>query len=210
MDAANRLFAQGQANPMKFGWSIRSSAGEPPDPKRLTEAARLLGRAVFFVDADGYECEIIGAANSESGDIGFVESRAKDVGFHRYGANQRHIDVSIRVHLIEIAGRHLSADIESYNPFFGCDVRFFEWVDRSAVLIYREKHSTVACRFGDVWPPRFVRIEDDWIINGNVLGYVGYKEESVRRLTFPGLDVLAPIPKVEASRIGLLPERDVT
>lgn len=197
MDDADRLFAQGRANPRRFGWPIRSSAGEPPNPERIGEAAHLLGRPVFFIEADGYECEIIGAATNTSGDIAFVESRAKDVG---------HIDVSIRIHLVEKSGGHRSADIESYNPFFGCDVRFFEWIGRTAVLIYREKHWTFACRFGDIWPPQFVKIEDNWVINGNILGYVGYKEEVVRRLSFPELDVLEAIPAAEAARVGLLPE----
>src|SRR5690348_4283542 len=112
MSEADRLFAHGRANPAKFGWSIRSSAGEFPDPDRIAEAARLLGRPVFLVDADGYECEIIGGATNEAGDIAFVESRAKDVEFNRYGANQRHIDVSIRVHLAKKEGQHNSAAIE--------------------------------------------------------------------------------------------------
>jgi hypothetical protein len=92
---------------------------------------------VAHVDPDGYECEIIGAAISDSGEIAYVESRAKDVGYNRYGANQRHIDVSIRVHLVRQSCQHDSAEIESYNPFFGCDVRYFEWVGPTAVLIYR-------------------------------------------------------------------------
>ncbi len=206
MDDADRIFAQGRANPAKFGWSIRSSAGTPPAPERLDEAARLLGRPVFLVDGEGYECEIIGAATSASGDIAFVESRAKDVGFNRYGANQRHIDISIRVHLVEKSGLHRGADIESYNPFFGCDIRFFEWMAEAAVLIYREKHWTFACRFGAVWPPRFVKIEDNWVISGNILGYVGYKEELVRRLSFPELERLEPLPVAEAAQLGLLPD----
>lgn len=203
MEDADRLFMHGRANPDKFGWSIRSSAGEPPDVERIAEAARVLDRPVAFVDPDGFECEIIGAATSAWGDIAYVESRAKDVGFNRYGFNQRQIDVSIRVHLLEAAGGHRSADIESYNPFFGCDVRFFEWIGPTAVLIYREKHSTIACGFGEAWPPRFVKIEDDWVIHGDVLGYVRYKEEVVRRLSFPELDVLEPIPLAEAARAGL-------
>jgi hypothetical protein len=210
MDDAGRLFAHGRANPAKFGWPIRSSAGKPPDQKRVGEAAHLLGRPALLVDVEGYECEIIAAAASDTGDIAFVESRAKDIGYNRYGANQRHIDVSIRVNLVEKAGRHRSADIQSYNPFFGCDIRFFEWIDGTAILIYREKHGTFACRFGDIWPPRFVKIEDAWVINGNMLGYVGYKEELVRLLSFPELGVLEPIPTAEASRIGLLPGRSVT
>src|SRR4051812_39462729 len=121
MDEADRLFARGRGNPAKFGWPIRSSAGEPPDDQRLEEAARLLGRPVFLVDADGYECEIIGAAAHADGDIAYVESRSKDVSSH--------VDISIRIHLVRKSNRHDSADIESYNPYFGCDVRFFEWID---------------------------------------------------------------------------------
>ena len=127
MDEADRLFAHGRANPVKFGWPLRSSSGQPPDPERLGAAA-IVGRPVAHVDPDGYEYEIIGAAISDSGEIAYVESRAKDVGYNRYGANQRHIDVSIRVHLVRQSCQHDSAEIESYNPFFGCDVRYFEWL----------------------------------------------------------------------------------
>jgi hypothetical protein len=157
-----------------------------------------LGRPAFLVDADGYECEIIDAAQSASGAIAYVESRAKalDGGI---------VDVSIRIHLVEGADRHDSVDIESYNPFFGCDVRRLEWMDRAAILIYREKHSTYAGRFGDVWPPKFVKIQDRWIAKDGVLGFIGYKEKRVRRLTYPGLEELDPIDVGEAKRVGLLP-----
>jgi hypothetical protein len=210
MDHSDRLFTHGLANPVKFGWPLRSSAGEPPDPKRLEEAAVILGRPVFFVDPDGYECEIIGAAIHSFGDIAYVESRAKDVGFNRYGANQGHIDISIRVHWVAKSGEKKSADIESYNPFFGCEVRFFEWIDGTAALIYREKHWTFVCRFGDIWPPRFVKIEDRWVIHDNVLAYIGYKEEMVRRLSFPALDALEAIPAIEAAQLGLRPGKQTT
>lgn len=168
--------------------------------------ARLLGQSVSFVDADGYECELIGGAVSPAGQIAFVESRAKDVGLNQYGANQRHIDISIRVHLVDSSGENRSADIESYNPFFGCDVRFFEWVGPTAVLIYREKHWTFACRLGDVWPPRFVQIDHQWAIVGDTLGFIGYKEKVVRRLRFPELEPIEPISVAEARRLGLHPD----
>ncbi|MDY3558590.1 hypothetical protein R5W23_005711 [Gemmata sp. JC673] len=205
MEDDDRLFIHGRANPQKFGWPIRSSAGESPDPERVAAAARRLGRPVAFVDADGYECELIGAAVGPDGQIAFVESRAKDVGFNQYGANQRHIDVSIRVHLVDSTGKDQSADIESYNPFFGCDVRFFGWVGPTAVLIYREKHWTFACRLGDLWPPRFVKIESRWVINGDTLGYIGHKDKAVRRLRFPDMEPLEPMSIAEANRVGLHP-----
>lgn len=205
MEDADRLFAHGRANSHKFGWSIRSSAGTPPDAERVADVARLLGRPVWFVDADGYECELIGAAIGSDGQVAYVESRAKDVGFNRYGANQRHIDITIRVHLVDPAGERRFADIESYNPFFGCDVRFFEWVGPTAVLIYREKHWTFACRLGDVWPAQFVKIEDNWVINGDTLAFIGYKEEAVCRVRFPELEPLQPLSVAEAKQVGLYP-----
>ena len=198
MDDANRLFDQGRANPGSYGFiSLRSSAGEAPDPQRLEALAARLGRSVCFVDESGYECELIGTALGEAGDVAYVESRAKDAGGY--------VDISIRIHWIDPAGRHESADIQSYNPFFGCDVRLFEWIGKTAILIYREKHRTYACRFGDLWPPRFVKIEDRWTVVDTTLSYMGYKAPSVRRLTFPQLDELPPIPAAEAQRLGLLP-----
>ena len=85
-------------------------------------------------------------------------------------------------------------------------MRFFEWIGDTAVLIYREKHWTFAYRFGDVWPPKFLKIEDDWLIRDNQLAYIGYKEDSVRRLSFPALDPLDQLPKEEAVKLNLMPE----
>lgn len=207
MDDIDRLFIKGRQNPGKFGIPLRFSSGQPPDPERLEAVAQLLGRPVTYVDMDGFECEIIGAAIQNLGEIAYVESRAKDVGHNVHAENQREIDIKIRVHLVRVSGHHESIDIESYNPFFGCDVRFLEWVGPTAVLIYREKHWTFTCRFGDVWPPRFAKIEDRWIISGSVLAYTGYKEEIVRRLSFPELAELAPLTLEEAKRAGLIPKK---
>jgi len=48
MNHGDRIFAGGRANPEKFGWPLRSSAGERPDPKRLEQAARLAECLVSF------------------------------------------------------------------------------------------------------------------------------------------------------------------
>jgi len=181
-----------------YGVPLRSSTGDDPDPRRAVDVCTHLGRPVSLVDAEGYECEIIDATQSASGAIAYVESRAKEL-------SSGMVDVSIRIHLVTGPDRHDSVDIESYNPFFGCDVRLLEWIDRAAILIYREKHSTYACRFGDVWPPKFVKIEDRWIAKDGVLGCIGYDNERVRRLSYPGLDEIEPISVGEAERVGLLP-----
>jgi hypothetical protein len=199
------LFRKGNPNPERLGFiPLRSSSGTEPDPERVQEAAGILGRQSCITDSDGYECELVAAAISVSGRVAYVESRAKDVGPHPLGEFGRLIDISIRIHLVEKDGTNRSVDIESYNPFFGCEVRFFEWFGDTAVLIYREKHWTFACRFGDIWPPRFVKIEDDWILHNNQLACLGYREESVRRLSVPELQELEPLAKEAAAELGLL------
>lgn len=50
-----------------------------------------------------------------------------------------------------------------------------------------------------------MRIEDAWVINGGILGYIGYKGDAVRRLSFPELEAMEPLPVEEADRVGLLP-----
>lgn len=203
----DRLFSHGSPNREYFGfYSLRSSAGEEPDPEKIETAARILGRTPFYKDIAGCEHDIIGAAISETGRLAYVESQTKDGGTNPHGFGGRHIDVSIRIHLVDIEGTTRSVEIESYNPFFGCDVRFFEWIGETVVLIYREKHWTFAYKFGDVWPPQFFKIEDDWLINDNQLAYIGYKEGLVRRLSFPALDPLDPLPKEEAAKLNLLPD----
>jgi hypothetical protein len=207
MSDTDRLFSHGSPNEGHFGFiSVRSSAGSEPNPERIEVAARMLGRAPFFKDDGGCEHEIIGAAVSETAQLAYVESRTKDGGANPHGTGGRHIDVSIRIHLLGRDGTDLSEEIESYNPFFGCSVRFFEWIGETVVLIYREKHWTFACRFGDVWPPKFHKIEDDWLIHSNQLAYIGYKERLVRRLRFPALDPLGPLPRDEAAKSNLMPE----
>jgi hypothetical protein len=161
----------------------------------------LLGRDAFFVDQKGYECEIIAAAlDPEVTHIAYVETRAKKKWWSSI------VDIAIKVHLRGTDGTDRSIDIESYNPFFGCDVRFFRWYDQSVLLIYQEKHDTYACTFSDNnWPPLFIKIEDRWLIKDSILYYLGYKEESVRRLTVPYLHGMESLPAPLAEQQGSLP-----
>jgi hypothetical protein len=201
MTAARRTFIRGNRNPNTYGYSLRASCGDEPDPEVIAQAATLLGRESFFVDRRGYECEIIAAAiQPKLGHVAYVESRAKKKWWSSV------VDIAIKIHLRDTDGTDRSIDIQSYNPFFGCDVRFFDWYDDVSLLIYREKHDTYACRFGITeWPPRFVEIEDRWLIRESVLAYIGYKQEMVRRLRIPDLVGLEPLDMSEAEGLGLLP-----
>lgn len=115
------------------------------------------------------------------------------------------VNVSIKIHLRDSQGNDQAVDIKSYNPFFGCDIGFFEWVDDIALLIYAEKHRTYICAFGPNWPPQFVEIEDRWTINDKTIGHIGYKQELVKRLSLPDLNPLDSISRTDADKMGLLP-----
>ena len=201
MDEPERQFIRGNRNPNTYGFSLRASNGAEPDQDAIEKAASLLGRELFLVDKRGYEREIIGAAvHPSTNRIAYVETRAKK----RWWSSL--IDVSIKIHLRNTDGSERNVNIKSYNPFFGCDIGFFHWVDDFALLIYSEKHRTYTCTFGDNWPPNFVEIDDYWIINGQTLGYIGYKESMVKRLSIPELSQLESISINDAKSLELLPD----
>ena len=198
MSDADRVFQAGNPDPHRFGISIRASCGDPPDQGAIQAVAAELGRKAFFVDQEGYECEIIAAAIHEpSGQIVYVETRAKEKGSY--------VDISIKIHLRQPDGSERSVDIESYNPFFGCDVRFIQWVDDVALIVYREKHRTYACAFGSEQDPKFVEAADSWMIKDRLLTFRGYEKKVVQGVRIPSLEPLDPMPLAEARSKGLAP-----
>lgn len=181
--------------------SLRASNGDAPDPEAIERAATILGRAPFFVDRRGYECELIAAAvQSPSNRMVYVESRAKK----RWWTSM--VDITIKIHYVDANGKSASVDIESYNPFFGCDVGMMEWInDDVALLIYSEKNWTFVYRIGDTWPPKFAKIDERWGIKDDVLSFMAYNADVVHRLQIPSLEPLADIPVSEAEADGSLP-----
>lgn len=171
-----------------------------PDPDRLPSAAQALGRPVKYIDHDGYDQEIIAASFGPSGELAYVACAAKDLGGGFF-------EVSTEFRIRDAASSEVASEIESYNPYFGCDVRFLEWFGTTAVLIYREKHKTyiAACSAGST--ARYKSIADQWIVRGDRLGYWIYQEPQVRVLALPILDELAPMSEAEASSAGLCPDK---
>ena len=161
----------------------------------------MMGRAVQFVDSEGFEQEVIAATPVRSdGALAYVTTSAKDVG-------QGGIDIDIRFHLRDAQGREVSASIESYNPYFGCDVRYLEWMGQSAVLIYREKHNTYVAACDGTASPQYFKIADAWILNGDVLGYWKYKATEVQRIKLPSLEPLEAISEAVAIASGVCPPK---
>jgi hypothetical protein len=195
------LYLHGVPNPDRLGFTtLRYSAGDEPDPKEVERAAAILGIKSHEVDSEGYECELVGASvEGGSGAIAYVRSRAKELSTH--------VDIEFRVHLRSSQGSDDSWSIETYNPYFGCDVRFFRWMGESAILIYCEKHDTYVCRVAAGASALFVKIKDDWIIDQGILAYWGWKATSVSRMSLPDLHRLGPMSEDEARAAALLPSK---
>ena len=178
-----------------WGWSYCDA-----NNSSLAEVADRLGRKTSpVIGDDGYECEIFAAAlNPNSSSFAYVESRSK--------ANGQFFDVTIKIHVYDSNGVERKCDIESYNPYFGCGVYYFRWIDDAAILIYNEKHKTYATRLDELWPPKFIEINYRWVINNAILAHIGYNEELVQRLSFPSLKPMDSVSSTIAKQNGYLPK----
>jgi uncharacterized protein (TIGR02996 family) len=185
------------------------STGSNPDPHRAEQAAGVLGRPVRYVDEQGYERDIIAAAaHGLTGALAYVERRSKQRwGYNRSLQQWGYLDIHFHLRVRDRSGREAAWEVPTYNPYFGCDVRFLEWYGDVALVIYREKHRMYAGRFGLDSPAEFKVIEDDWVLDGGQLGYWNDTETSVRRLAIPGLEELPPLSADEAGTWGLLPSK---
>jgi uncharacterized protein (TIGR02996 family) len=177
-----------------------SSSGSGPDAGRAEQVAAALGRPVRYVDAEGYERHIVAAApGPRPGPLAYVECRSQQ--------REDYLDIRYRLHVRDGGGQEAAWELKTYNPYFGCDVRFLEWYGDAVLVIYREKRRTYVCRFGPDCPAEYKAIEDYWALDGHHLGYWGYQETRVSRLGVPGLEELPSLSAEEAARWGLLPRR---
>jgi hypothetical protein len=195
-EGAKWLFSCGTSNTdASFGFS----AGSEPDPDRVEAAARILGRPVRFVDKKGYQREMFAAAlNDPTGTVAYVETRAKQL--------RDRVDIGIHLHVRAKDGREVKWEIISYNPYFGCNVRFMEWFGETVLMIYREKHKTYVCRIGLDFRPACKEIGDYWIMNGPVLASRRDKNDmTVARLSIPTLSELPSLSQDKAKESGVFP-----
>ena len=190
------LFTCGTSNTVA---SFAFSAGSEPDPQHLEAAARILGRPVRFVDEKGYQREMFAAAlNEQTGLVAHVETRSKQLSDR--------VDIAIYLHVRAKDQREVVWEIISYNPYFGCNVRFMEWFGETVLMIYREKHRTYVCRIGLDFPCVYKEIGDYWVMNGSVLASRRDKDEAmVRRLSIPELSELPELSQDDAHHAGIFP-----
>jgi uncharacterized protein (TIGR02996 family) len=165
---------------------------------RIDAVARAIGRPAKYTSAFGYEVEITDAATCvRTGAMAYLESQSKTVNHF--------CDINYTLRLRGPGGQATSWEPETYNPYFGCRVRFLEWYDNVVLFIYREKHRTYIARVGFDVLPDYREIEHDWVLSGEQLGYIGYRETVVRRLSIPQLEELPPLSLAEAAERELLP-----
>jgi uncharacterized protein (TIGR02996 family) len=177
-----------------------ATESDEPDPQRVALASQVLGCPVEYVDEEGYSREIIAAAMNHLTDtLAYVECRSQRRGSH--------LDINFYLRVRGGTGRQDSWEGESYNPYFGCYVKFLDWYGEAVVVIYEEKHDTYICRFGLDCPATWRVITGNWVLDGRHLGYWRYQETSVRRLAIPCLTELPSLTASEASAWDLLPSK---
>jgi uncharacterized protein (TIGR02996 family) len=188
------------------------SSGSDPDRGRVELAAAALGRPACCLDEEGHQRIILAAATQPLTDaLAYVGSRSVNGGLRPADLQDVWTIGAFHLRVQDRSGRKAAWELEWYGTTcYPCDVRFLEWYGNVALMIYREKHWTYACRFGLDSPAELKKIGSpyaSWVLDGRHLGYRDYEETSVRRLAIPGLEELPPLSAQEAAQWQLLPEK---
>lgn len=187
------LYTRGVPDRNLAGLSLRwALLPYPPSPWVLA-AAQHLGRDVRHVDMYGFQREIIAATEPTAGrPLAYVESQARE----KYPGG---VEVYFYLIIRETDGAVRGTELESYNPFFGCEVGYLEWCQDCIILIYREKHRTYVCRVDPKNRTAFVAIGDDWVVEAEVISHRFALDPTVRRLALPNLNDLPPMTNRECT-----------
>ena len=150
-----------------------------------------LGRAIEVAGPGRARSTIVGGA-IDGERVAWVEQRWQDAGYpdiEEYTLTMRAGD-----------GRERAWIVETYNPWFGCEVYLLRWFGDEVVAVYREKHRTIVCTVGFTGAPRLRVIAFAWQIVGDVVLYASEARGLVERVRVPDLTVCTPIPIDEAAR----------
>ena len=165
----------------------------------IVTVADTLGRPIRYRDDQGYDVVLVaGAVNPRLGRIARVSCRHKPL-------DSGYVDVTFT--LLVTAGDILvgNRELPSYNPFFGCRVRHFDWHDDHVVCIYREKHRTYVLAVGPDNEARHVSIADEWLLEDSIVYSRSETLGFVDSLRLPDLSPLDPLPEDEGRELGLIP-----
>jgi len=133
-----------------------------------------------YADEDGYQWQIIAhEIDAEHQRVAWVEWREKDSG------RITHDNYYLKAR--DDAGSLLMWEIETYNPYFGCSVRFLHWVEDAVVIIYEDKHDTYAASLKTGADIRRIEIPHEWNVDRKVLAYHSKTGEEIK-LRLPALE----------------------
>jgi hypothetical protein len=162
-----------------------------PERDEVDEAAAIaavcarIDRPREWLADDGYTHAIVGGA-IEGERVAWVERRAHDDG------GWEDVDYFLRLRVGEVLVREWVVD--TYNPYFGCNVGYLRWWGEAVVMVYSEKHHTIACRLGSEGAPQLRSIGYGWTVLGEVLLHESQSRGLVERLHLPELWPAAPLP----------------
>jgi len=166
----------------RLGFYTDSSLNLWPEYPRVTAKLQELADAgEGFTDDEGYVWLITAySIDDDHRRVAWVEWRDRDRG--------RIVNDNYYLKARDESGALFLWEIETYNPYFGCSVRFLNWIDDAVVLIYEDKHDTFVAVMRKDQDVQRVEITDDWAVQGDVLTYGTASPDEIRRLRLPSLE----------------------
>lgn len=164
---------------------------EPDDAmtEAIAAACARLGRAAEVTTANG-ELNTVVAAALDGERVAWVEQRWRNAGYE-----------DIEGYTLWACGAtEWGWEVDTYNPWFGCTVHWMRWFGDSLVVVYSEKHRTIACALDREGAPRMRVVSSAWQIVGDTLLFASEARGLVERVSLPELVVWAPLPADAAAR----------
>jgi hypothetical protein len=196
-EGAGSNYPGGRPNPARLGFIQLSHLAVPSvdQTQAIRFVAEQLGRPVVYTDGQGHEREIIGAAAADGGrKMAWVEGRSKSVG--------KVMDVEFVLHASTSGVDLPSWTVETYNPYFGCEVGYIGWSGEQVVVLYVEKHKTLLAVVGPSASPRLCPIGPEWWLAGDVVHFSSESEEElVEGVRIPDLTRMTPLATPAMSRM---------
>jgi hypothetical protein len=196
-DEAAANYPGGVPNPERVGFISLShlGGGHVDQTEAIAAVALRLGRPARFKDAAGYEQEIVGACvGADGARLAWIEARSKWL--------TSVMDIEFVLHATERGRETITWTVDTYNPFFGCQVGWMGWMGDDVVAIYREKHKTLIAVVRADAAPRLFEIEDEWMVIGGAVYYASRDDEGLAEgVLLPDLTRLSPIAGGAAARM---------
>ena len=156
----------------------------PPFREAADKLNELVNTLNNFLDEDGYTWRMIAGTVDEAGQrLAWLERKEKETG--------NYVDVHYYLRTRDELGLGVHWEVETYNPYFGCWAEYLQWIDRSVVMVYEDKHDLFVASVGRDRRPCRVEITRQWKVLENILEYRLEPSGEVVRLQLPSLEILS-------------------